>query len=85
MAELVRNSGRDVADYLNVGRDLWQAMVDAFAAWRKRVPRKQLVVVTSQLALMIETGNTISESLTVLSHHLSGSVPSTFRERRSSR
>ena len=72
MAELVGSSRRDVADYLNVGRDLWQAIVGMFVAWRKRVPRKQLVVVTSQLALMLETGNTISESLTVLSQQTEG-------------
>jgi len=72
MAELVGSNRGDVAAYLDIGRDLWQAIADTFVRWRKRVPRKQLVVVTSQLALMLETGNTISESLTVLSHQTEG-------------
>jgi len=72
MAELVGTNRREVVDYLDIGRDLWRSIVDGFVGWRKRVPRKQLVVVTSQLALMIETGNTIPESLAVLSQQTQG-------------
>jgi type II secretory pathway component PulF len=44
----------------------------AFEAWRHRVPAQQLILVTSQLSLMLETGNTISESLAALGHQTEG-------------
>ena len=72
MAELAYRTKGAASGHVNA----WQAVAavarDAFRTWRQRVPAAQLVLVTSQLSLMLETGNTISESLSALGKQTEG-------------
>lgn len=72
MAELVYRSEADRSGYLKVWDAVSAAVRSVLKRWRERVPAKQLVLVTSQLSLMLETGNTVSESLHVLSKQTEG-------------
>lgn len=72
MAELTYRSVADASGYLKIWYTVSAAVRRAFKRWRERVPAKQLVLVTSQLSLMLETGNTVSESLHVLSKQTEG-------------
>jgi type IV pilus assembly protein PilC len=72
MTELAYRTKRAGGGHVKV----WQAVTDVvrhtFKTWRQRVPSEQLVLVTSQLSLMLETGNTISESLSALGKQTEG-------------
>ena len=72
MGELVYRSETNRSGYLRVWDVVSANVRGAFKTWRERVPAKQLVLVTSQLSLMLETGNTVSESLHVLSKQMEG-------------
>jgi type IV pilus assembly protein PilC len=72
MVELAYGTRGKAHQYANA----WYAVSDAirrtFQLWRQRVPANQLVLVTSQLSLMLETGSTISDSLVTLGHQTEG-------------
>ena len=72
MAELAYGTRDATSEYLKIWYAVSGAVRGAFDAWRQRVPAKQLVLVTSQLSLMLETGNTISESLAALGRQTEG-------------
>jgi type II secretory pathway component PulF len=72
MAELVYRRRGTASEYSKVLYAVSNAVRDTFRTWHQRVPAKQLVLVTSQLSLMLGTGNTISESLTTLGKQTEG-------------
>jgi len=84
MAELAYRSETDRSGYLRVWDAVSATVRGGLKAWRERVPAKQLVLVTSQLSLMLETGNTVSESLNVLSKQTEGTKIGDALERVSS-
>jgi type IV pilus assembly protein PilC len=84
MGELAYRSEADRSGYLRIWDVVSSTVRGAFKAWRERVPAKQLVLVTSQLSLMLETGNTVSESLNVLSKQTEGTKIGDALERVSS-
>jgi len=67
MVELAQRVENTMNSYLDTGHRVWRTAAVASRRWRQHVPTKQLIAMTSQLALMLETGNTIFESLTALS------------------
>ena len=72
MGQMAYRSVADASGYLKAWYTVSAAFRRAVKRWRERVPAKQLVLVTSQLSLMLETGNTVSESLHVLSKQTEG-------------
>jgi len=72
MAEMAYRTEADASGYMKVWDTVSSAARRAFKMWQERVPAKQLVLVTSQLSLMLDTGNTVSESLHVLSKQTEG-------------
>jgi type IV pilus assembly protein PilC len=72
MAELAYRTKGAAGGHVNVWQAVADVVRDAFNSWRRRVPSAQLVLVTSQLSLMLETGNTISESLSALGQQTEG-------------
>ena len=81
MAQLAYRTEKATSGYIKVWQAVSGAVRRAFRTWRQRVPSKQLVLVTSQLSLMLETHNTISESLTALGRQAEGTRMGTVLNR----
>jgi len=72
MAEMAYRTQDATSGHVNVWKAASDAVLHVFKTWRQRVPSAQLVLVTSQFSLMLETGNTISASLAALGKQSQG-------------